>query len=549
MSKFRKIFLALTKRERMAFLSAAALGIISGVILTGLIIAEYTRVVPTSGGEYTEGFLGQPKYINPVIASTVVDRSAVKLVFSSVPGIAEKIQPSPDGRIWDIRIKENLKWHDGEKLTTDDILFTIQKIQDPESSSPLERFWRGVSVKRISELELQLSLVNPDSFFGGALKDLYILPRHLFFEIPPANWRLSDYIIKPIGSGPYKFSSYDKRPDGFVSLYRLESWDGYFGEKPPISNFNLKFFSDLPSLTKDFNSGQIDGLAGLEPDSLSEIKRPHETFSFYLPGYYAVFLNQSKSIPLKDSAVRRALSKSFDKNALINDALGGHGKPALGPIPEGTQYFDDGISSTMESVESLGALLDKAGWKMDANGTRVKTVQNAKIPLELNFTVPKITFLTKTSEFLAKIWRQLGFKININIVDPEEVSKNSVKNRDYEMLLFGNVLNKNFDLSSFWHSSKRFYPGLNLSLYNNKKADALIESIGPNPKEDSRKKQFKDLQETIAGDYPAVFLYSLEYSYITTKNLHGVDSGLIADPADRFLGAQKWYIKTARVLK
>ena len=185
---------------------------------------------------------------------------------------------------------------------------------------------------------------------------------------------------------------------------------------------------------------------------------------------------------------------------------------------------------------------------MNDRGFREKTINKSKIPLELNLTVPQIGFLTKTAGALSRIWQSMGFKINVNEVGLQEITKNTIKNRDYEMLLFGNVLNRNFDLSSFWHSSKRFYPGLNLALYNNKKADSLIEAIQTNQNEDSRKKQFRDLQETITNDYPAVFLYSLQYAYITTKNLKGVEPGLIADPADRFLNISRWYLKTARVL-
>ncbi|MBI4087680.1 MAG: hypothetical protein HY434_02510 [Candidatus Liptonbacteria bacterium] len=549
MTKIRKIFFALTGRERVVFLSAAALAIVSGIILTGLGFAQNTRVVPASGGEYTEGFLEQPIYINPVIASLVVDKSIVKLVFENIRGIAEKIETSPDGRIWNIRIKENLEWHDGERLTTDDVVFTIQKIQDPESSSPLEKIWRGVSVKRVSGLELQLSLVNADPFFRETLNTLYVLPKHLFSEIPPANWRLSDYNLKPVGAGPYKFSSYEKKPDGFIGLYRLEQWNDYPGEKPLIGNFTLKFFSDLQGVIGDFNSGQIDGIAGLEPDAVSQIKRPHETFSFYLPSYYAVFLNQSKSIPLKDLSVRRALSASVGRAGLVESALGGRGKPALGPIPAETPYFDESISSSTESIESLGDALDRAGWKMNDQGVREKTIKNTKLPLELNLTVPQITFLTKTAEVLAKTWQPLGFKININTPGLEEIAKNTITNRDYEMLVFGNVLNKNLDLFSFWHSSGRFNPGLNLALYNNKKADALIESIRLDSNEESRAKKLRDLQTIITSDYPAVFLYSPEYTYITTKNLQGVSAGLVADPSDRFVDAKQWYVKTARVLK
>ena len=549
MTWLKKIFWAFTRREKIAFLLAVAAATASGVVLAWLIILQSTHPVPTTGGEYTEGVIGQPTFINPVTAATETDKSIVRLVFSNLQDLAAKTEVSGDGRAWKIRLKENLRWQDGEKLTSDDVIFTVQKIQDAESVSPLFRSWQGVAAQRLSELEIQFSLVNPYAFFSDTLKELYILPKHLFADVPPANWKISDYNLKPVGSGPYKFVSYEKRPDGFINVYGLESWEKYSGDGALIKNFNFKFFARTDEAIKDFNSGQIDGLTGLEPEMFAQVNRPHETYSFYLPSYYAVFLNQSKSVPLKELAVRQALSWVVDKETLVKEAMGGRGKKADGPIPEGTAYFDSRLVAAPPSLELASSTLTDAGWKMNAEGFREKTIKTSKIPLALDLTVPQIGFLTKTADMLKDSWGKIGFKINLVFATPEEIAANIIKNRDYEVLLFGNVLGKNADLFSFWHSSQRFYPGLNLALYNNKKVDSLIESVGQNLDETSRKAQFSELQGLIAADYPAVFLYAPEYVFITAKNLHGVEGGLIAKPAERFVGANKWYLKTARVLK
>ncbi|MBU6500396.1 MAG: peptide ABC transporter substrate-binding protein [Patescibacteria group bacterium] len=549
MYTLKKIFLALTVKEKVVFVGAAILFIISGLTLFGLGLAKSTEAVPAAGGRYAEGVVGQPIYINPVIASNEIDRGLVKLVFSNIQDIADKIDVSPDGRIWKIRLKTDLHWQDGEKLTSDDVIFTIQKIQDQETNSPFFGEWQGVAAQRLSELELQLSLVNPYAFFSDTLKNLYILPKHLFADVPPANWRLSDYNLKPIGSGPYKFLSYDKRTDGFIYMYRLAAWDKYFGDKSLIQNFDFQLFSNADDLINNFNSGAIDGIAGIEPAEIAQIKRPYENISFRLPNYYAVFLNQSKSVPLKDVAVRQALTLATDKENIINSVLGGRGSIDAGPIPEGAPYYNPGIETATNSLELASATLDAAGWKIDASGTREKTIGKTKVPLELNLSVPQIDFLTQTADILRQEWQRVGFKINIVSQPINDITDNTIKNRDYEMLLFGNVLGRSSDLFSFWHSSERFYPGLNLAIYNNKTADPLIESIRQNLDNTNRTDQFNKLLSIIMNDYPAVFLYSPDYLYLASKNLHGVESGFLSDPSDIFTTANKWYLKTARVLK
>jgi peptide/nickel transport system substrate-binding protein len=545
----KNIYSAFTRRERITFLVAIVAMLGSGIALLGWEFVHSTEAIPAAGGEYTEGSLGQPAYVNPVIASTEIDKSLVRLVFSNIRDVAEKIEPAEDGRTWHVRLKEGLVWHDGEKLTSDDVIFTVQKIQDGQTDSPLQNAWQGVAVQRLSELELQFSLVNPYAFFEDTLKTLYILPKHLFADIPPSNWRLSDYNLKPVGSGPYQFVSYEKRSDGFVSFYKLAVSKNYSGEKPLIETFDVRFFPKRDEMIGGFNSGQIDAIAGLEPKELAEIKRPYETFSFRLPNYYAVFLNQSKNVQLKDAAVRNALGAAIDRESLIATVLGGHGVPATGPIPEYIPTFNATLGDARFSLEKASATLSDAGWKMNTEGVREKKIDKSVLPLEITLTVPQIDFLVQTAELLRDAWEKLGYKIVLDIQSPEQIAQSTIKNRDYEMLLFGNILSRSSDLYSFWHSSERFSPGLNLALYNNKKADTLIEAIRQNLDVDKRASQFNDLQKLIVDDMPALFLYSPDYLYITNKNLHGLEAGLIAEPAERFLTASKWYLKTTRVLK
>lgn len=522
--------------------------IVSGLTLTGLEFAKATEAVPASGGEFVQGFVGQPVHVNPVTASSDIDKSLVRMIFSSLNDLADKIEVSSDGRTWSVRLKENLRWQDNEKLTSDDVIFTVQKIQDPESNSPLFNAWQGVTPQRLSELEFQFNLARPYAFFSDTLKNLYILPKHLFADAPPANWKLSDYNLKPVGNGPYKFASYEKRPDGFIYVYKLEAWNNYFGDKPLIQNLNFQFFSQSSDLIKNFDLGQVDGIAGIDSKELPEVSRPNALLSFGLPSYYAVFLNQSKSVPLADAAVREALDLATDRNDLIASALDGQGVADTGPVPPGSYYFNPEIESSTASFDLASNTLDKSGWKVGGDGTRKKTINAVDVPLELNLTVPQVEFLTKTAELLQKSWQKVGFKINLAIKPADEIG-GIIQNRDYEMLLFGNSLGRNPDLFSFWHSSERFYPGLNLSLYNNPKADALIESIRQNMDDASRKSQFDNLESLIVNDNPAVFLYSPNYLYVASKNLHGLNEGPIAEPADIFIGINKWYLKTARVLK
>lgn len=548
MQRLKNIFLTLTKQERISLIVAGVVAFVSFFIVAGIYVSRATTVVPARGGEYTEGVVGQPEYVNPVTASTETDLSLVKLIYSNIYDVADKVESSPDGRTWTVRLKENLHWQDGEKLTSDDVIFTVQSITSDDANSPLAQSWQGVAVSRGSELEVQFNLANPYAFFGDNLHNLYILPKHLFANTPPGNWHLSDYNLKPVGSGPYRFVSYEKSSDGVISAYHLEASPKYFGARPLIDRINFAFFPNTDELVKGFNSGEIDGFGGLQASVLASLARPYDLFPWRTPSYYAIFWNQSKNLALQDANVREALSAAIDRNALVTDALGGHGKPAYGPIPEDAPYYVPTEPSSTTSTDAA-AMLDAAGWKAGSDGFRAKTIQKTSVPLAITLTVPDIDFLAATANDVQAAWQAIGVKVTIAKAPAQDLVDDAIKNRDYEALLFGNVLGPSSDLYAFWDSSRRFAPGLNLAIYQNKSVDTLIESARMNLDPEARAGQFADAQAKIVADAPAVFLYSPDYLFVTDKSVRGITPELIPSPSDRFRSVGAWYMNTARVLK
>ncbi len=563
MTWFKKIFAALSRGERAVFLVALAGALVSFIVVMGILYTNVTRAVPAQGGEFIEGAIGQPEYVNPVIAESQTDLDLVRMMYSNINDIADSISVSTDTRTWTVHLKDGLTWQDGQKLTSDDVVFTVQSIQDPDAHSPFYASWQGVAVSRMSELEVQFTLVNPYAFFADNLANLYVVPKHLFADTPPGNWHLSDYNLKPIGSGPYKFSSYEKNSDGFITGYNLEAWSGN-GAHPLIQNFDFQFVTDENTLVGDFNSGQIDAFGNATPEDISEIERPYDSFAWRTSGYYAVFLNESKNLALQDPAVRIALTSSLDRTDIANQVFNGNAASDVGPIPPDAAYFTP--LTTTSSLDFASTTLTNAGWvfpgassstdaadsssTVPANIFRSKTINGTQIPLVINLTVPQIDFLAKTATLLQSAWQSIGIQVNIMPDSADDIANQTIKNRDYEALLFGNVLGPSSDLYSFWDSSQRFYPGLNLAIYSNKNVDAAIEDARQQTSSTLIASDMAIAQTDIANDNPAIFLYSPDYVYVTNKNVQGIaTSTLLADPSDRFNEVPEWYLNTARVLK
>jgi len=550
-SKFHKIFDSFTKLERQVFQGASIVFAFS-IFLNGVNLFYQTTVLtPISGGTYTEGVVGQPIAINPLIAgSNDIDRDLIEVVFSDLTELADSAKVNDDHRVWTVTLKNGLAWSDGEPITADDVVFTLETMQDPDAHSPSFAAWHGVIAERMSEREVRFTLKTPYAFFLDNLKEFKVVPRHIFGTIPTANLRLSDYNFEPIGNGPYVFSSYTKRKDGFITDYTFTANPHFAGTETLIKELKFKFFADYQEAIEAFNHRAIDGLGGISVYDLPDIKIGHQTVEFNIPRYYAVFLNPGTSLPLREKAVRVAFDAATDREKLRAVALKGYGQPIGGPLYPGIEGYDAAIGTGARfSLETAERTLEDAGWKRGDDGVRRKRVEKDDFRLAFDMIVPDIDFLIEATKILEEDWKTIGVAVNRIVRSPTEITNDVIKTRNYQMLVFGNILKANPDVFSFWHSSEKFRPGLNLSFYENKKADALLESIRKDFDTVSRTDDVALLQEIIHADKPAIFLFSPNYLYLTPKNLGGIPRELLESPANRFAHIADWYLKTARSFK
>lgn len=547
-----KILKSFSKRELFIFTASFFLFLISSSFLTINFIENSTKIVPIAGGKYIEGVVGQPSFVNPLISANNVDIDLITLTFSNLENLAENYKVDEKGTVWRYRLKEGLFWHDGHPISSDDIIFSVEVVQNIDAYSPLFQSWRGVKARRISEREVEFELLSPYVFFKNIIEEFRPLPKHIFKDLPAANIRLSEYNLKPIGSGPYKYSALKKQDNGYIDFYALERNENYFGLKPYIAKFNFIFYQNEEQIIDAFNKGAVDGFSLTNADNLFKINLPHQVFSAKSLKYYAIFINQYSQPALNDKNVRFALNQAINKEELIEKVFQNHARIANGPLVSGIGIEEGAFSGVKEpALNSFepDKILEATGWFWGNENIREKKTEKESVKLEFNLTIPEIPFLIKTADFIKNSWAKIGVKTNISIHHLPAINNEIIKARDYQMIVFGNIIGKNFDLFSFWHSSERFYPGLNLALYENSSADKLIESIRQNFNDEKRQTDLASLQSIIAQDYPAIFLFSPDYLYVGKKNLGGFEANFISLPGDRFENIEKWHVKTARVFK
>lgn len=550
---------------RAIFLFFAGLLIVSTVGLVYILNSRLLVVVPSRGGSLHEGIIGAPRFINPILAISDADLDLTSLVYSGllkatpsgdyVPDLASDYTISPDGMTYTFHIRPTATFQNGTPVTADDVIFTIQKTQDPELKSPKRANWVGVTVTQADPRTVQFTLKAPYAPFIENLT-LGILPKSLWQNISDDEFPFSNLNTSPIGSGPFKVSGITRTSSGIPSSYSLSDFSHYALGVPYLDNITFTFYQNDDDLVSALKSGAIQSASGISPVALSGLKGLNVDTSS-LNRVFGVFFNQNQSVVLRDAAVRQALNDSIDRSALVQQVLSGYGTPLVGPVPPSVMSTSDALplvaSSTLSAslIEKAGKELDAAGWAMGADGIRQKTTGTGKSKktqaLEFALATDNVPELRAAAQYVQNTWSQLGVKVNIQIYDQGDLSENVIRPRRYDALLFGEIIGRELDLFAFWDSSQRNDPGLNIAMYANSAADKVLQQLRQTSDSDKRASLYGQFDAQLKKDIPAVFLYAPDFVYIVPKDLQGVDLGFIETPSDRFLSAASWHKETDQV--
>ncbi|MBZ9572511.1 hypothetical protein KJA15_04220 [Patescibacteria group bacterium] len=171
------------------------------------------------------------------------------------------------------------------------------------------------------------------------------------------------------------------------------------------------------------------------------------------------------------------------------------------------------------------------------------------LPLKFSLVTVNQPFLIEIANLLENQWRALGVEIEIKTSDISALKRDIIKPRDYEVLLFGEVLGAFPDPFPFWHSSQKKDPGLNLALYENEIVDKLLEEGRQIQNQKEGAEKYQEFQKILISDAPVVFLCNPDYIYFVSEEIRGINVKIITDPSKRFSGIENWYIRTRRAWK
>jgi peptide/nickel transport system substrate-binding protein len=555
-SQLKQLPKIINKQEKIKLAAALAIFVFS---FLGLAINQYMKnsiVVPDKGGTYTEGLIGVPNLINPILATSDVDRDLVRLLFSGlmkydeagnlVPDLANNYTIDAEQKIYTFELRPNIYWHNEEPITADDIIFTIERIKNPEYKSPYKNSFNGVTVNRINDQTVQFVLTQPFAPFLSILT-VGILPEHLWYSIPDFGAQLAELNKKPIGSGPYKFQALTKDTSGNIKNYTLEAYDQYHLNRPYIDQLIFKFYPDFEVAAAALQNKNVDGLIYLPQSHKEDIKNKDVILkNLQSPQYSAVFFNPENNSLLSDIKMREALTLAIDKQKILTEALNNDGQIIHSPILPGMLGYDETIQDVEYNPETAAAALEELGWKTTEESS---FRQKDETELAIKLTTVDQGESVKTVSIIKENWEAIGIKTELEIIARNKIRQDIIEPRNYQVLVFGEIININSGPYPFWHSSQNEHPGLNLSVLANKDIDKYLENVRQANNDVEKIEPLKNFQTKLLEQHFAIFLYNPSYTYPVGRKLKGLENlNFVNLPADRFSNIHAWFLKTKRQL-
>jgi peptide/nickel transport system substrate-binding protein len=524
-------------------------GLVAIASLSSLYVLEQSFLVqvPSYGGVLVEGEVGNPQFINPLLAISDADNDLSALTYAGlmglsgtgtfVPVLAQSYTISPDGKTYTFVLRKDAKFSDGTPVTAADVVFTVQEAQDPSLKSPEYADWSGVSAVAVDPQTVRFTLAKPYAPFLG-LTTLGILPSHLWENISEAQFPFSNLETMPVGAGPFKITSISRDASGLIQSISLAENPYYVFGRPYLDGMRFKFYSGIEDLTTALTNGSVESAYGVS--SQGALTAPYARV-------FGVFWNPSENPVYARVEVRKALSLALDRSAIITNVLGGYATAIMGPVPPGGSVKQTPIPDDTNPITAAAQVLTAAGWTYDGNARQWTNVSTKQTISTITIRTSNVAELKNVASAVKDAWEQLGISVDIELYEPGDLSQNVIRPRKYDALLYGEVIGRDQDLYAFWDSQEQNDPGLNIALYANKTVDALLEEARGSSDQNLRMTDLQKIEDDIAADYPAAFIYAPDFTYATPKDLHGVQLPQIVTPADRFATVVSWYRATDSV--
>ena len=487
------------------------------LIVKNINLFENKEINKTSlADSYINILVVNPDYYNPLISQNKYVQDMSKLIFEGLTSInselkaennlAKIVEPKENSKKYRIVLKNNIKFHDGSELTSDDVIFTINKLLKLKDESPYYYDVKNIkAVNKVNKHELKITLNSEDNF----------LPEKLSFPILPERYYANKDLktLKTfIGTGRYKVESVTDNE------WKLTFNEDYHGERSGnITTINAKI------LLKN-----IQGFEALKSDEVDMVDTNVEVGAYGRSAFYSKRYNTGvfegivfnlESEKVKDQNVRQAILLAINRDSMIENYLGGYADAVSIPINSASYLFDKGLSSYAYNPEKAQDILTNTGWGVNSSNIRIKD----KVELNIDFLVNEDKEDAKEkAEFIASNLKDIG--INVNIVSKsKDFYEALIKNGEFDMVFTEWALSPYPEFLYCFETNN----DKNYSNFSNEDYDYLVYMAKREVIEDKMKEYFLDMQEMLNSYLPMACLYVKTSTVYYDKDIDGeLDSNM-----------------------
>lgn len=540
---------------------------LTGLVVGTLLILEKRGGIgqlgtpqPVSGGVYTEALIGSLSRLNPLLdASNQVDRDVDRLIFSGLvkfdsrgmpePDLAESIRPSQDGIIYNITLRDNLTWHDGEPVTTADIAFTVNLLQtgDEYLSSDLVVFWKEITFVVLDDLNMQFILPEAFAPFQDYLA-FGVLPNHLLAGKTIIEIAESSFNLEPVGTGPYQFSELTVENDVITGL-TLKAFTDNSTNGPFLEEIHFRYYPDAQSAYQAYIDKYVQGISEIPDEMLGSALTTQElsVYTGRLPQISLVMFNlNDAALPFfQDASIRKALLLGLNRQRMVNEIFNGQAIVANGVIfPDSWAYLDS-MTTVEYDLEKAGMLLKEAGYVITGDENPVRMKEDTALRFVL--TYPDDDLHRVIAESIQNDWKKLSIDVLLEAVPADIFLSTKLAPRAFQAALVDLNLSRTPDPDPypFWDSGQA-ETGQNYSQWSNRLASDSIEQARVTIDFAERIRLYHNFQAIFEAELPSLPLYYPVYNYGVDSVIQGVSLGPLMDTSGRFASVGQWYMTARR---
>ncbi|MDD7973011.1 peptide ABC transporter substrate-binding protein [Roseinatronobacter alkalisoli] len=524
----------MSRRNALGLMGAGAAALLAPNLLGKPAFGQTPPDAPA--GRIMVGVSQEPTVFNPLMPHIEVDDNVHFSIFDAlfrinengaiVPNLASEVPSlenggiSEDGLEWRVRLRDDVRWHDGEPFTADDVKFTLELIVNPDFRS-----WRTTGhnlvrdIEIVSPTEVTWRMEEPFAPYLSFLTETFIVPAHILSN--ESNPNEAAFNRAPVGTGAFRWG---RRTAGDNLV--LQANPDYFGEGPYIEELIFRYIPDMTVLFTQFQSGDIDivGRSYITQDNYEAANAlPDRVVDLVsTPSVESIYLNMERP-QFQDPAVRQALYLALDRGSIIDVLYYGLPKPTETFMPQQSFYYHDGLPTHEFNLDKAREILDEAGWLPGPDGIRAK--DGVRLSFN-NSTTTGAHLREQAQQFVQQTFAEIGVQMNIENLPAAVMWGDFWGQSEFDTAMVGItfLIAADPDVSNRFHTAAiaaQGGRGSNTGQYSNTEVDALLEEGARTFDPDKRREIYLRIQEIIRSDLPFLPLFAYTQVYGRKAGIEG----------------------------